>query len=127
MPTVSPDNRDKSSASLPLAVRLSCWLAAWLILFFATLLTNPGGLRYAFFFPIGWAAFLQTSDIQTALIGLTGWWILGWGCYLTLTIVLFLIRNRYLYFILFLIFCLLLGVNAIGCKKVLDTHPNLLR
>ena len=120
-----PDSNPKKSGDISLGMKLSCWLAAWLILFFGTLVTNPGGLRYAFFFPLGWSAFLQTSDLQTALIGLTGWWFLGWCFYLALTVVLFLIRNRYLYFVVFLVFCLLLAINAVGCKHLLDAHQSI--
>ena len=122
-----PDQNDPRPAgeSLTLGFKLVCWLAAWLILFLGTLVTDPGGLRYAFFFPIGWSAFLQTSDLQTALIGLTGWWFLGWCFYLALTLVLFVIRNRYLYFAVFLVFCLLLTINAVGCKRLLDAHQSI--
>lgn len=116
------NNHKPSGESISVGTKVVCWSAAWVVVILATLVTNPGGLRYAFFFPMGWSAFLQTSDLQKALLGLTGWWVIGWCFYVALTFVLFVIRNRYLYFTVFLIFCLLLALNAVGCKHLLDTH-----
>ena len=100
-------------AEIPFLRRWKLWLLAWIIALVAAGFPNPGLIVIIWLFPwglmdsIGWQRTGYDSD-----------YVVGWLPYIVLTIAALLSRRRILYFAFFVILCVLLLLNIVGCHHL---------
>jgi hypothetical protein len=111
--------------------RMWLWLAAWGVAATAAVLPHPIDLMYAFparyiilslvTFPYGIMALLVTA------LGLRGQdaphVLVAWAAYLLLTVWGLATTRRTVYFAIYSVLCLLLGLNVIGCHMMFHGYP----
>ena len=74
-------------------------------------------------FPAGLFTFFLSEEGGIKLLMVTGMGIvptlIGWMIYVMLSVRMALTRRKLTFFILYSIFCILLAMNVVGCKKTL--------
>jgi hypothetical protein len=97
------------------------WHSAWGAVVLATLAIKPAYLLTAPTFPVGLIAWLPNGE-YTACIAFM--WaapvMLGWGFYALLSWFLHRTRTSGTFFLVYVIFCLVLALNLVGCHRALE-------
>lgn len=112
---------DLLTEAIPRRVKWWLLVAAWCTVFLSTLATNPAYLITAPSFPVGLAAWLPHGAESAAIA-----WMLvvpvtaGWVMYLILSWFLIRARKRGLFLFLYIVLCVLLALNVIGCQRALE-------
>jgi hypothetical protein len=111
----APKGEDKASES----ERWRLWLIAWGGVLLVTLVTGPAYVLAAPLFPIGLFVFLRGGEGK-AIEGLMGGaWGIGWLLYAALSVVMFVVRKKEVFSVVYVIFCVLLILNLVGCQRLL--------
>lgn len=95
------------------------WFGAWGIVILITLAMNPASIITAPLFPMGLFALFPNGDDKAIVAWGTGGFIVGWLFYVLLSIVMFTTNRKGIFFLLYIIFCILLALNVGGCQRVL--------
>ena len=102
-------------------MKLGLYFGAWAVLIFQLLRDKPEQLLKAPGFPIGLLAGLPA---QTAIVvaWFGGWLvaIVGWTIYGVLTNVILRARRMPVFAITYVVFCVLLALNMVGCNKMIE-------
>ena len=97
------------------------WLGAWAVVAFVGMVPHPSQLLMAPFFPIGLLALLPGGDEKTITAWMQGFpCVLGWVVYALFSAMLFRIRKRDAFFLFYALFCIILALNMVGCKKAFE-------
>jgi hypothetical protein len=108
------------SASFSRRTRLLFWCAAWGGVVLAILAINPAYLRAAVIFPIGLFAFFSNGTQSAFWVWATGSFLIGWVLYAALSAMMFGAKNKRVFIVIYIIFCILLALNVGGCVRVLE-------
>lgn len=107
----------------PVTIRAKCylWFGAWAGVVLATFANGPENIVYAPFFPAGLFAMFP-GGTKTAI---AAWMLfapifLGWAIYGVISILFFMSRRKAWIFFVYAIFCTLLVLNVIGCRRTLE-------
>jgi hypothetical protein len=88
-------------------------LIAWLLTAIATI---PGTV-FVPYLPVGLG---RPFGEQAVMASVSGWYILfGWPVYIGLTIAAYCSRRRWIYYIVYIVLCLLLAYNCVGCREMM--------
>jgi hypothetical protein len=98
------------------------WFAAWGVVVLLTAAANPAYLPGAPFFPIGLLALLPNGGEKA----ITGWMLqfpvlLGWLFYIAFSAVMLRIRRPKTFFGVYVVFCIVLALNLVGCHRTIET------
>src|SRR6266852_6175352 len=94
------------------------WFGAWAIVAFAGMVPHPSQVLLAPLFPIGLLALLPHGDEKAITAWMMGFpCLLGWTVYAVLSAILFRIRKKDAFFLFYALFCIILALNMVGCKK----------
>jgi hypothetical protein len=102
------------------------YFAAWIAVVLATFIRNPADLRWAPVFPIGLLGILST---QSAIV--IAWFaglfvsIIGWLIYVALTILLRRTNRLSFFLLIYLLLCILLALNVVGCGRTLNAASHI--
>jgi hypothetical protein len=113
-------NEPKFSDPLSASVKLRFFLGAWGFVILVCLVTNPQSILAAPFFPVGLIACLPNGEDKAIAGWMNGAWIIGWVIYALLSVTMFQVKKRGLFFLIFGIFCILLLLNISGCNRVMN-------
>jgi hypothetical protein len=113
-------NEPKFSDPLSASIKLRFLLGAWGFVILICLATNPQSILAAPFFPIGLIACLPNGEEKAIAGWMRGAWIIGWVVYALLFIAMFQIKKRGVFFLVFIIFCILLLLNISGCQRIAE-------
>jgi hypothetical protein len=105
--------------------KVGYWFAAWGCVLLIVLLTSPTYILAAPFFPIGLFALLPQGAEGGVKAWMTGSFIVGWAFYILLSIVMFKIKGRNLFFVIYVIFCGLLVLNLGGCYRTTEAASHI--
>ena len=100
-------------AEIPFSRRWKLWLIAWGTALVVAGLPRPTLILYAWLFPwglmeaVGWKRSGYDAD-----------YIVGWLPYIALTIAALCSRRRVLYFTFYVVLCILLILNVVGCQQM---------
>lgn len=108
------------SELFPRRKKIFLWIAAWVCVFLTLLAINPAYTRAAFLFPIGLFAFFAMGTQNAFLAWSTGGFIIGWVLYALLSVIMFGTKNKKVFAVIYVIFCILLALNVGGCVKILE-------
>jgi hypothetical protein len=111
--------------SISISVKRSFWFGAWGMVILATLATNPASIVTAPLFPVGLFALFPNGDNKAIVAWGTGGFVIGWVFYTLLSIVMFITKKRGIFFLLYIIFCILLALNIAGCQRILKGVSNI--
>jgi hypothetical protein len=95
------------------------WFGAWGIVILITLVMNPASIITAPLFPVGLFALFPNGDDKAIVAWGTGSFIIGWVFYILLSIIMFITKKKGVFFLLYIIFCILLALNISGCQRIL--------
>ena len=112
-------NEPKLSDSLSTAKKWYFFAGAWGFVILVCLITNPQSILAAPFFPLGLIACLPNGEDKAIAGWMKGTWITGWVVYAVLSVAMFQVKRRGLFFVIFVIFCILLLLNISGCNRVM--------
>ena len=101
------------SAEIPGVARLLLWLTAWTI----TALCLLKGLLFFPFFPLG---LLQAAGAPLHEPIARGTFLFAWIPYVMLTFLAYKARRGGAFFAIYLILCVLLFFNVLGCRATLE-------
>lgn len=105
---------------MPRAHKWQLWLGAWCLVAIATLVMHPAHIVAVPFFPLGLLDWLPHGE-QTAIEGwMIGAWSIGWMLYAFLSVAMFAAKRTGVFFIIYVIFCVLLLLNVVGCQRVME-------
>jgi len=110
----------ESSDSISIATKWCLWLAAWGIVVLVNLMLHPASILSAPLFPAGLVVWLPNGEDKAVTGLMTGAWMIGWLFYLILTIFVFAAKRMRVFIIVYVIFCLLLILNVVGCEKTME-------
>lgn len=113
-------NQLKFSAPLSTAIKWRYLLGACSFVILICLATNPQSILAAPFFPIGLIACLPNGEEKAIAGWMRGAWIIGWVVYALLFIAMFQVKKRGVFFLIFIIFCILLLLNISGCQRITE-------
>ncbi len=116
---VSNEERPKFSDPISTTTKWRFWLGAWGFVILASVMASPASILAAPFFPIGLLFWLPNGEDKAIKGGMMEGWVFGWMFYLLLSLVMFQIMKRGVFFIIFAIFCILLALNIGGCQRIL--------
>ena len=102
-------------AEISFSQRWKLWLIAWATALVAAGAPNPGLILYVWLFPLG-----LMKAIGWEQSGKDNDYILGWLPYIALTIAAMYSRPRVLYFTIYVVLCILLLLNVVGCQQMND-------
>lgn len=111
-----------SQSSVPSILKWVLWLTAWGGLVFVTYTNNPGDLRSSLAFPIGLCGLLP-RDLAMFCAGFGGWLVVifGWFAYIRLSWAIKKAKDPGHFSLLYIVLCVLLVLNAAGCRALIDT------
>jgi len=98
------------------------YYAAWGGVILAALAMNPADVLTAPCFPIGLLAVLPNGEEKA----ITAWMFgpisigIGWAFYLLLSFLIGRTRKRAAFFAVYIVFCILLALNVVGCRRTLE-------
>jgi hypothetical protein len=100
------------------------YFIAWGAVVLVALANNPSDLLSAPGFPIGFIAMFPNGAEKA----ITAAWLLGpisigigWTLYAVLSIVMSCAKRISVFLPVYIVFCILLTLNVIGCRKILET------
>lgn len=94
------------------------WYGAWIVV---ALLMNPVNLPAFIYFPLGLVALFPRGDEQAIVLAMHSWpRFVGWVIYLLFAVGISRTRKRTTFITIYSILCLVLVLNVVGCKKVLE-------
>jgi hypothetical protein len=103
-------------------MKCGLYFAAWGVVVVATLAHKPADLLTAPEFPIGLLGVLP-GETMTVAAWFAGPFVIGigWIVYGVLTYIMKTTRKTGMFFLVYIVFCILLALNVVGCKAVLNT------
>jgi len=81
---------------------------------------HPASLLSAPLFPVGLLIWLPNGEDKAVTGLMIGAWMIGWLFYLILTIFVFAAKRMSVFIIVYVIFCLSLILNIVGCEKTME-------
>jgi hypothetical protein len=117
-----PSSYTNFSDPISISAKWVFWLAAWGIVIVASVAVTgtPRCILATPMFPIGLLFWLPNGENKAIEGWMTGAWAIGWLFYLLLAVVIFRIKKSGIFFIIYLIFCILLVFNVVGCQRVIQ-------
>jgi len=111
----------KFSDTMPTSQKWGFWLSAWgvVIVTSVAVTATPACVLAAPYFPIGLLVWLQNGENKAIEGWMSGAWAFGWLFYLLLSVIMFTVRKKGIFFIIYGIFCVLLALNVVGCQRVI--------
>ncbi len=106
---------------MPRAHKWQLWLGAWSLAAVAMLVIHPAYLLAVPFFPVGLLDWLPHGEEKTIKGWMIGAWAVGWMLYVFLSAAMFTSKRTGIFFIIYVIFCVLLALNVIGCQHVMQS------
>ncbi len=97
---------------IPFSRRRKLWLIAWVVGLIAAGFPNPALIAVIWCFPLGLMNVVRWDGYADDYL------IVGWLFYGALTVVALMSRPRVLYFTLYIILCILLLLNIVGCHQM---------
>jgi hypothetical protein len=110
----------KFSDPMPRAHKWQLWLGAWGLVAIATLVIHPAYLLAVPFFPVGLLDWLPHGEEKAIEGWMIGAWVIGWMLYVFLSAAMFASKRMGIFFIIYVIFCVLLALNVVGCQRVMQ-------
>lgn len=96
-------------------------LAAWVLTALCMTVPIPGVLMSFWLFPIGILRFVYHFKFKFDQEDITSIAI-GWLCYIVLTVAVMATRRRTCFVLLYIILCVALAMNVIGCHELISAH-----
>lgn len=107
----------------PMSASQKCgyWFGAWVIVIVASVAVTatPACVLAAPYFPIGLFVWFPHGESKAIEGWMSGAWAFGWLFYLLLSVIMFSVNRRGVFFIIYTIFCVLLAFNVVGCQRVI--------
>jgi hypothetical protein len=97
------------------------WFAAWGGVILIAFLLNPQYVLAAPFFPTGLFALLPNGEDWAIRAWMSFGFIMGWAFYFLLSLIMFKMKRRTMFFSIYVMFCIFLALNLVGCERVLNT------
>ena len=107
--------------SISQSARWWLWGGGWGLAAVLTAIHSPAHLLLVPFFPVGLLALLPNGE--QAAIG--GWMLqfpimLGWAFYAAYSFIMLRQRRATVFFVLYIVFCIVLVLNVGGCQRTMD-------
>jgi hypothetical protein len=117
-----PANQENPKFNDPISVSTKwlLWFVAWGFVAVVNILISPASILGALFFPIGLLVWLPNGEEKAIKGAMMNAWIFGWFFYILLSAVMLQIKKRGIFFIIYIIFCVLLMLNIVGCQRVMQ-------
>ena len=104
------------------AVKWTLWLLAWGAVVLATISNDATDLRSAVGFPVGFYGLLpEMPAIYVAWLGGCVAVVGGWILYIALSLAIHWANRMRSFSLWYIVFCVLLALNVVGCRKLIDT------
>ena len=96
-------------------------MGAWVAVALLSMIPEPSQIVLAPFFPVGLLALLPRGEEKaiTAYMLVTPC-LLGWAFYAAITWAIFSVPGKKSFFAVYCLFCLVLALNVVGCKRTLE-------
>lgn len=121
-PKLLDDIYEFFNQAVPSWLKCSLWLMAWGAVALAALSDDPGELRGALAFPVGFCGLLPAEPaIGTAFLGGVVVIGVGWGLYVWLALGMKKAKRLGGFSLFYLVFCALLALNVAGCRELITT------
>lgn len=102
-------------------IKCGLYLAAWGAVVLISALKKPTALPLAVAFPFGIVGLLPSDNaIMIIMLAGPGVIICGWTIYFALTIGIFVTRRNALSYAIYILFCILLVLNLVGCDRLIE-------
>jgi hypothetical protein len=105
---------------MPMPHKWQFWLGAWCLVAIATLVIHPAYILAVPFFPVGLLDWLPHGEEKAIEGWMIGAWVVGWMIYVFLSMAMFAAKRTGIFFIIYVIFCVLLVLNVVGCQRVMQ-------
>ena len=111
VPDTGPDVCEPKESRIPISLRarVGLWIVAWITIATVMTILNPHYLRFVWFWPAG-LIFLWPIPLEGG-----GILIVGWLCYVALTVWGLCSRYRARYLFVYGVLCVSLIANGAGC------------
>jgi hypothetical protein len=124
---MSPDNDTPAefadlSPKIINRIKWILYFLAWAVVIIHTACNHPEDLQGFFAFPVGFYGFLEPkTSMWTTFLGAWPAIVVGWGLYSVLAVAMRRAKRIWVYLILYSVFCVLLALNLVGCRRIIET------